>query len=128
MLSNLHFERVEKHDFVLRNLPNRVHPKWVGGTIPFISFLGVGVKHGVFGAQNFLIVQLSLKSKIFFNDRGLLTCKIYFFFKMSDSQIRNFIIISDTIEQTRVSLYNFRHIEINLNNSRHVWARLKSLD
>ena len=85
MLYNLHFERVEKHDFVLRNLPNRVHPKWVGGTIPFISFSGIGVKHGVFGAQNFLIVQLSLKSKTFF----LITFNIYFSLKkfMSDWQV-----------------------------------------
>ena len=64
MLSNLHFERVEKHNFVLRDLPDGVHPEWVGGPVPFISFSGVGVKHGVFGAQNFLIMQLSLKSKI----------------------------------------------------------------
>ena len=110
MLSNLHFESIEKHDFVLRNLPNGVHPKWVGGTIPFISFSGVGVKHGVFGAQNFLIVQLSLKSKTFY----LVTFDVYFFLKIfiSDWQFRFFFIISDTIEQSQVSLYNLRNIGI----------------
>ena len=123
MVSNLHFERIEKHDFVLRNLPNGVHSKWVGGTIPFISFSGVGVKHCVFGAQNFLIVQLSLKSKTFYS----ITCNIYFSLKnfMSDWQFRIFLIISDTIEQSQVSLYNFRHIETNSDNSRQVWASLE---
>ena len=110
MLSNLHFESIEKHDFVLRNLPNGVHPKWVGGTIPFSSFSGVGVKHGIFGAQNFLIVQLSLKSKTFY----LIFCNIYFSlnFFMSDWQFRIFIKI-----QTNG----------NLNNSRQVWASLENL-
>ena len=121
MLSNLHFERVEEHDFVLRNLPNRVHPKWVGGTIPFISFSGVGVKHGIFGAQNFLIVQLSLKSKIVY----LVTFNVYFFLKifMSDWQFRFFFYnfrYNWTISGKFVQFEKHRH----LNNSRQVWTSL----
>ena len=141
MLSNLHFERVEKHDFVLRNLPNRVHPKWVGGTIPLISFLGVGVKHGVFGAQNFLIMQLSLKSKTSY----LITCNIYCSLKifMSDWQFRIFFFNLDTqeFEQFQTSLGKFRkfglvqtnftglvkfkHVQTSQDKFRHALTSLK---
>ena len=126
MLYNLHFECVEKHDFVLRNLPNRVHPKWVGGTIPFISFSGIGVKHGVFGAQNFLIVQLSLKSKTFYS----ITCNIYFSLKnfMSDWQFRIFLIISDTIEQSQTHRNKFRQFQTSLGKFRPVRTSLDILE